>query len=60
VRRGEGEGEARSRTRWAVGVVFGEGELGLEVAAVVERVGVHDNEGHAPLEDVVVDQLQMG
>lgn len=61
ISRWEGMTSVEARcTRWAVGVVFGKGQLGLEVAAVVERVGIHDDEGDAPLEDIVVDQLQRG
>lgn len=47
------------RTWWLVGVVFGKGEFRLEVAPVIQRVRVQDDEGHAPLEDVLVDQLRM-
>jgi hypothetical protein len=46
------------RTRWAVRVVFGEGEFRLEVAAVVEGVRVQHDKGGAPLKDVLVDELQ--
>ena len=51
-----GEGKSR-RTGRLVGICLGEGELRLEVAAVVERVGIQDDERDAPLKDVVVDQL---
>lgn len=43
-----------------VGVVGGEGEAGFEVAAVVEGVRVEDYEGHAPGEDVVVEEGDVG
>lgn len=41
-----------------VGVVVGEVHLGFEVAAVVERIGVDDDEGDVPVEDVVVVELE--
>ena len=47
-----------THTRRAIGVVARKSELGFEVAAVVERVRVQHNERHAPLEDVLVDELQ--
>jgi cytochrome c-type biogenesis protein CcmE len=40
-----------------MGIVAGEGHLGLEVAAVVEGVLVQHDERYAPLEDVFVDEL---
>ena len=43
-----------------VGVVLGEIHLGFEVAAVVERIGVDDDEGDVPVENVVVVELQRG
>lgn len=43
-----------------VGVVLGEVHLGFEVATVVERVGVDDDEGDVPIEDVVLVELQRG
>jgi len=42
---------------WAMGIVFGEGHLGLEVASIVHRLLVQDNEGDTPLEDIFVDEL---
>lgn len=43
-----------------VGVVLGEVHPGFEVATVVERVGVDDDEGDVPIEDVVLVELQRG
>ena len=40
-----------------IGVVFREGHLGLEVAAIVEGIRVQHDERYAPLEDVVIDKL---
>ena len=40
-----------------MGIVAREGHFGLEVAAVVHGLLVEDDEGDAPLEDIVVDQL---
>jgi hypothetical protein len=40
-----------------VWVIAGKGHLGLEVATVVERVWVEHNQGHAPLKDIVVQEL---
>ena len=45
-------------TWWHEGIILGEGELRLVVAAVVERVRVQDNESDAPLEDILVDELE--
>lgn len=45
------------RTWRAVWVVLREGHPGLEVAAVVEGVGVEHDQSDAPFEDVVVDKL---
>ena len=53
-----GSGQALGKhTWWHEGIVLGEGELRLVVAAVVERVRVQDNESDAPLEDILVDEL---
>ena len=41
-----------------VGVVLGEVHLGFEIATVVERVGVDDDESDVPVEDVIVVELQ--
>ena len=41
-----------------VGVVLGEVHLGFEVATVVERVGVDDDESDVPVEDVIIVELQ--
>lgn len=46
------------RTWWAVWVVLGKGQLGLEVAAVVKRVRVQHDECDTPLEDILVDELE--
>jgi hypothetical protein len=46
-------------TRRAVRIVVWEGHFGHKVAAVVERVGVGDDKGDFPHEDVVVDELGM-
>lgn len=43
-----------------VWVVGGEVHLGFEVAAVVERVGVYDDESDVPIEDVIVVELDRG
>jgi hypothetical protein len=40
-----------------MGVVARESHLGLEVAAVVHGLFVHDNQGDTPLEDILVDEL---
>jgi hypothetical protein len=36
-----------------------EGHLGLEEGAIVDRVRVDDHEGDMPLEDVLVDELNV-
>jgi hypothetical protein len=41
-------------------VIAGKGHLGLEVTAVVERVWIEHDEGNAPLEDVIVQELWNG
>ena len=38
-------------------IIAREGHLGLEVAAVVGRIGVENDEGDTPLKNVVVHQL---
>ncbi len=43
---------------WRVGVIGGEGHFGSKVATVVYRIGVDDDEGHIPVEDVFIVQLQ--
>lgn len=43
------------RTWRAVRVVFGERQPRLEVATVVQRVGIQDDESDAPFKEVVVD-----
>lgn len=40
-----------------VGVVLREVHLGFEVATIVERIGVNDDEGDVPVEDVVLVEL---
>ena len=45
------------RTWWTVWVVLGEGHLRLEVTAIVKGVRVQHDQGHAPLEDILVDEL---
>ena len=40
-----------------VGVVLGEGHFGFEVAAVIERIGIDDDEGNVPVEDVIIVEL---
>ena len=40
-----------------VWVIFGEGHLGLEVAAIVERVRVENNEREIPVIDVFFIKL---
>lgn len=40
-----------------VGVVLGEVHLGFEVATIVERIGVNDDEGDVPVEDIVLVEL---
>ena len=47
-------------TRWAVWVVLGKGEFRFEIAAVVKRVGVEDDQRNAPFEDVIVNKLGLG
>ncbi len=42
-----------------VGVVWGEVHLGFEVAAVIEGIGVDDDEGDVPVENVVLVELRM-
>lgn len=46
--------------RWLIGVVLGEGHSGFVVAAIVEAVGVEDNECDRPLVDVVIDEINFG
>ena len=43
-----------------VGVVLGKIHLGFEVATVIERVGVDDDKGDVPIENVVLVELQRG
>lgn len=38
-------------------VVFGEVHLGLEVAAIVDRIGVEHDKCDIPLEDVLIGEL---
>ena len=52
------EGVGELEFRGGVGVVFGEFHAGEEVAAIVEGVGVNDDEGDGPVEDVVLVELQ--
>lgn len=54
------EGAVELERGRGVGVVLGEVHLGFEVATVVERVGVDDDEGDVPIEDVVLVELQRG
>jgi hypothetical protein len=53
------EARARPHTRGAVWVVVREGHLGLEEGAIVDRVRVDDHEGDMPLEDVLVNELDV-
>lgn len=41
-------------TWWGIGIVAGEGHIGLEVAAIVHGVRVEHDEGNVPFEDVVI------
>lgn len=50
----EGEG---SLTRRRIGVVLGEGHGGLEIAAIVQRLWVNDDQGDVPAENVVMVKL---
>ncbi len=43
-----------------VGVVWGEVHFGFEVAAVIEGIGVDDDEGDVPVENVVLVELRKG
>ena len=48
------------RTGGGEGIVLGEGHLGLEVATIVERVGIQNDQGDRPFEDIVVNELLAG
>ena len=52
----EGTGELEGW--WGIGVVFREGHVGFEVAAVVEGVRVYDYKGDVPVEDVILFGLE--
>ena len=43
--------------RRGVGVVLGEVHLGFEVSAVVQGIGVDDDESNVPVEDIIVVKL---
>ena len=44
-------------TRRRVWIVSRKGHDGLEITAVVERVGIQDNESDVPVEDIVIVEL---
>lgn len=46
--------EKRKHTRWGIRVVRGEGHRGFEIAAVVQGIGVDDDQGNIPVKDVVI------
>jgi hypothetical protein len=39
-------------------VVFGKGHDGFEIAPVVQRVGIQDNQGNVPAIDIIVVKLR--
>jgi hypothetical protein len=41
------------------GVVCGEGHGGEEVSAKIAGIGVEDDEGDAPVENIIVDELEV-
>ena len=51
------EGPVELERGRVVGVVWREGHLGFEVAAVIEGIGVNDNEGDIPVKDVIIVEL---
>jgi hypothetical protein len=54
----KGAEELRLSDTWrAVRIVLGKCHLRSEIASIVERVGIQDDQGDAPLEDIVFDEL---
>ena len=51
------EGPVELERGRVVGVVFGESHFGFEVATVIERVGIDDDEGNVPVEDGILVEL---
>ena len=51
------EGSVELEGGRGVGVVLGEVHLGFEISAVVEGIGVDDDESNVPVEDVIVVEL---
>ena len=51
------EGSVELERGRGVGIVLGESHFGFEVAAVIERIGVDDDEGNVPVEDVIMVEL---
>lgn len=51
------EGPVELERGRGVGVVWRESHLGFEVAAVIERIGIDDDEGNVPVEDVIIVKL---
>lgn len=54
------KGAVELERRRCVGVVGGEVHLGFEVATVIERIGVDDDESDVPVEDIIIVELQKG
>ena len=51
------EGPVELERGWCVGVVLGESHFGFEVAAVIEGIGIDDDEGNVPVEDIIIVEL---
>jgi hypothetical protein len=43
-----------------MGIIAGEGHLGLEITTVVEGIRVEHDKSHTPFKDVIVQELQWG
>lgn len=54
------KGSAELERGGGVRVIVGEIHLGFEVAAVIQGIGVDDDESDVPVEDVIIVELQRG
>lgn len=52
------EGPVKLERGRGVGIIVGEVHLGFQVATVIERIRVDDDESDVPVEDIIVAELE--